>query len=483
MRKIKITLFIVVVIALFTTTTLLLQKAENLKTCIVTGDVKQNVLLEDLEVDLYNKINMDKDRVEAILVHDIIQQSQPLSDEFSVLFVGHDGLFAQLNGNELKDCYIIKSKGRWDIKAPNHPVNANIKDLKEIIVVDESGELEIGINIISQEKNIFHTTPGNLMLEELTYYPYLDGETNINGENSISLYKYKKVIALKDIITEEEVKTILVMGKNGEYEYFTEPGYLELSKNAINYMEPQNRDIIQDIAGVIINPPSSSIMDTYEDSLYYLGKNEKVMVIYVDGFGYHQYKYAKENNKIPFIENMGEALRVNTVYKPVTNAGYAAMVTGQPPIKNGVVDRSFREPKVNTIFDELKDKNHVLIESNGSILSLNTETIFSIDNNDNGTTDDEIFENTIIQLQENKDLDFILVHFHGLDDAGHQFGDLDERTIEVLIKTDQYIEKIVDKWDGKVILVSDHGMHSSGEQGNHGDFRYEDMFVPYIIKN
>lgn len=482
MRKIKITLFIVVVIAIITTTTLLLQKAENLKTCIVTGDVKQNVLLEDLEVDLYNKINIDKDRVDAIVVHDLIQQSQPLSDEFSVLFVGHDGLFAQLNGNELKDCYIIKSQGGWDIKALNHPVNANIKDLQEIIVVDESGELEIGVNIISQENNIYNTTPGNMMLEELTYYPYLDGETNVDGVNNISLYKYKRVIALKDII-EEEVNTILVMGKKGEYEYFTELGYLELNNNSINYMEPQNRDVIQDIAGIIINPPSKSIMEAYNDSLYYLGKNEKVMLIFVDGLGYHQYEYAKENNKIPFIESMGEAFRVNTVYKSVTNAGFAAMVTGQPPIKNGIVDRSFREPKVNTIFDEIKGKNHVLIESNGSILSLNTETVFSIDQNNNGTTDDEIFENTILQIQENKDLDFILVHFHGLDDSGHQFGDLDERTIDVLIQTDQYIEKIVEKWDGKVILVSDHGMHSSGEEGNHGVFRYEDMFVPYIIQN
>jgi len=52
------------------------------------------------------------------------------------------------------------------------------------------------------------------------------------------------------------------------------------------------------------------------------------------------------------------------------------------------------------------------------------------------------------------------------------------------VKTiDSYIEQLVLNWDGKVIITSDHGMHSTGESGSHGELRVEDMVVPYIVIN
>ncbi len=427
----------------------------------------------------YAKVNVDDNKFKGISLIKLIELSRPESEKYSVLLMGYDGLFARLDGNELKDCYVVNRQGSWNIIASNHPVNANIKDIEEIIVTDETGNLEIGVNIISQTKNLFHITPGNMILQEMVTYPYLDGETQVNGKNGISLYKQKKVIPLSSVI-EEEVKSILVMSHKGEVEYFTELGYLELNKNTINYMEPKSRTTIQDIAGIIINPPNQSVMDTYEDSLHYLNKNEKVMVVYIDGFGYHQYEYAKENKTIPNIVSLGSATIVNTVYKSVTNAGFCAMITGQPPIINGIKDRSGRIPKVPTIFDKIeKGKNHVLIESNGGILKLSTKTIYSIDENDDKSTDKEVYQNTVEQLQEKQD--FVMVHFHGVDDAGHNYGDLDDRTMKVLTEVDGYIGSLLEVWNGKVIIVSDHGMHSIKEHGNHGSFRYEDMFVPYVI--
>lgn len=470
---------ITVVAILVTAVILMVSKNKEAKACLVTGDVQKNISVEEVQNKDYTKFEVDNHKLKGIPLVKLIKHSIPQSKKYSILLMGYDGLFAKLNGDELKDCYVVNRQGSWDIIAINHPINANIKDLEEIIVTDETGSLEIGVNIISQTKNLFHTTPGNMILEEMIIYPYLDGQTQVNDKNGISLYKQKKVIPLSKVI-HEEVKSILVMSHKGEMKYFTELGYLEVNKNTINYMEPKNRTTIQDIAGIIINPPNQSVLDTYEDSLYYVNKDEKVMLVYIDGFGYHQYEYAKKNELIPHLTNFGSGTLVNTVYKSVTNAGFCAMITGQPPIVNGIKDRSVRIPKIPTIFDVIhKNKNHVLIESNGGILKLNTKTIYSIDENNDKSTDKEVYENTIKQLQEKQD--FVMVHFHGVDDAGHNYGDLNDQTMKVLTEVDGYIGSLLEVWDGKVIIVSDHGMHSVEDHGDHGSFRYEDMFVPYLI--
>ena len=43
------------------------------------------------------------------------------------------------------------------------------------------------------------------------------------------------------------------------------------------------------------------------------------------------------------------------------------------------------------------------------------------------------------------------------------------------------MEEIIQQFKGKIIITADHGMHELLDYGDHGDFRYEDLFVPYII--
>ncbi|HMA59664.1 MAG TPA: hypothetical protein VKN64_05160, partial [Halanaerobiales bacterium] len=58
------------------------------------------------------------------------------------------------------------------------------------------------------------------------------------------------------------------------------------------------------------------------------------------------------------------------------------------------------------------------------------------------------------------------------------FGD---KTIDVIKKTDDYLKQLAQNWDGKIIITSDHGMHSTKEGRDHGSVLYQDMFVPYLI--
>ena len=74
----------------------------------------------------------------------------------------------------------------------------------------------------------------------------------------------------------------------------------------------------------------------------------------------------------------------------------------------------------------------------------------------------------------------LLVHFHSIDDAGHSYGDISPKTLGQIKIVDGYVRELVEDWSGKVIIVADHGMHAEGDAGGHGQFRYEDLIVPYI---
>jgi len=79
-----------------------------------------------------------------------------------------------------------------------------------------------------------------------------------------------------------------------------------------------------------------------------------------------------------------------------------------------------------------------------------------------------------------KNLDYTFVHFHSIDEVGHDFGPMDSRTIEQIEIIDKYLDDIINNFDGQIIITSDHGMHQMTDSGDHGDFIFEDMFVPYM---
>ncbi len=89
------------------------------------------------------------------------------------------------------------------------------------------------------------------------------------------------------------------MGGLGELEYIEEDGYFQVKDNYINYVDEGGNTIIKDVKGVMINPPKASIKDAYYHMSHYLIE-EDVLFILLDGFGYHQYKYAVENGYLPF---------------------------------------------------------------------------------------------------------------------------------------------------------------------------------------
>lgn len=237
----------------------------------------------------------------------------------------------------------------------------------------------------------------------------------------------------------------------------------------------------ENIEGIYLTNDYQSITNAYYDMMEYLVNEEKVMAVLLDGFSYKQFKMAVKEGSIPFLSKYFKYPALS-VYTPVTNAGFAAIITGETPNVNGVHDRSVREMRVKSIFDYCleNNKNSILLEGDIKVLNTGIEPELHIDINNNNETDDEIYESALKAANENYDLVFI--HFHGIDDRGHGFGPYSDETMEYIKAVDQYIETLGKVWDGAIIIAPDHGMHETAEGGGHGICVQSDMIVPYFIK-
>ncbi len=237
----------------------------------------------------------------------------------------------------------------------------------------------------------------------------------------------------------------------------------------------------ENVEGIYLTNDYQSITNAYYDMIDYLGNEEKVMAVLLDGFSYNQYKVADKEGRIPFLSKCFKYPALS-VYTPVTNAGFAAIITGETPNVNGVHDRSVREMRVKSIFAYCleNNKNAILLEGDIKILNTEIEPELHIDMNKNGEVDDETYKSALKAASEN--YDFIFIHFHGIDDRGHSFGPYSEETLDYIKDIDQYIENLSRVWDGAIILVPDHGMHETAEGGGHGICYQSDMVVPYFIK-
>ena len=111
----------------------------------------------------------------------------------------------------------------------------------------------------------------------------------------------------------------------------------------------------------------------------------------------------------------------------------------------------------------------------------NSEIILSGDKDGNGSTDDNVFLNTLSIIETGLP-NLLYIHFHGIDDMGHAYGPNSTEVWEKIEEIDGYLEEIIHLLpkDCMVITFSDHGMHGiagKNDKGNHGNLIDEDMVV------
>lgn len=486
MKKFSIVILLMIAIVI---ATVFLYETPEIETVQVYGDLTESFDIKQLyalEPDLFQKINYKETKMMAVETSVFLDKLPTVYQKNDIYFISNDGFMNKIEGETLIGTHIGYSKRYgWVFESEKHPPNSGIRQIQTILIVKNTEEInhQYGLNIINVESEMtYHFSVGELYLKPYKHLNYLDGisEKTVEGTTyKVPGMKIKKVLQMEDLI-EDAYNMQLMMTSEGDYEYFTcDGGYIELSGHQLNYIIPETFNVYNDLKGIMINPPTHTVMDTYDEVLHSLKQNEKVMVIFIDGFSFAQYDYM-ENNLATYMNTATDVSIANTIFKPVTNAGFAAMITGQSPKVNGVLNRSYRALKTPDIFDYAFENNlkAILIEGDINILDTTLKPVLNIDRNGNNTADDEIYETTMKALES--DYDLMMVHLHSLDDRGHDYGPLDNKTLEQLLTLDGYVEDFISKWDGKVIITADHGMHAVDDVGDHGEFRYEDMIIPYI---
>lgn len=300
------------------------------------------------------------------------------------------------------------------------------------------------------------------------------------------------VVSLTFIYSKDVREVQIIKGsedKTNGYAIYTEDGdvlyteNLEVSNSILNNVIVKCNDFtVKNPIGIVDNPPNKSITDIKDMVLKSLESNDSILIIYIDGLGYELYEESINLGYLPYISTLEKGAKALTVYPSITDVTFTSMVTGETPKYTGIHSRDKKKLEVDTIFDiaSQQGKSSKIIEGNMRIVIDEVETVLNIDENKNDTIDDEIYETAMIELENPTDV--LLVHFHSYDDFGHKYGPDSTQALKQLKVLDSYVENMVSKFSGKVIITSDHGMHNVGNGGEHGTFLSLDMFIPIIVK-
>ncbi|MGI6343991.1 MAG: alkaline phosphatase family protein [Bacillota bacterium] len=294
----------------------------------------------------------------------------------------------------------------------------------------------------------------------------------------------KSAMPLEQLATDLGIATpgrVAVLAESGGFHSVSAEGELLVEQGGCRYVHPgATGPALDEVQAILWNAPAASITQACTDALKALDEGERVLLLLLDGFSYRQYQLAVAEGYAPNLQSLG-AEPALSVWRPVTNAGMAAIITGEPPAVNGVHSRDQRNLQVPSVFGRALEmgRSAVLIEGNIQILQTEVEPRLNLDANQRHGTDDEVQEAALEALTENPDL--LMVHYHGIDDAGHAGGPTAPATLERIRLIDSYVGQLLELWPGSVVLVADHGMHADSAGGSHGVLCLDDLIVPYAF--
>ncbi len=451
----------------------------------VTGDVDSPLRISRDEIDelTWSKTEKDDTSLPSIELQELVDKANPRASQYDILLVGSDGLASKIDGTNLEGCHIAYSdEFSWEIIADFHPISTRVKMLQKIIVVTKEGVVDSGSVMLSELKNETTLTPGQAMLFPLQFSNQFEGTSSIN-DREVTVFTPHYRFAMTGGLSGD----VAVISNDGEMKYVRDlERYIEIVGNRMDFVFSDGT-VMKNIAGVLSDAPRIAITETFSDAKHMLERGDKVLIIELDGWGWDMGLKATEKGVQPFLDSL-ESQAVMAAYPSISPVGLATMLTGKLPNEHGIQDRKTKEinPGTQDLFAVAKEmgKKASYIEGDASLIRTSIEPVLSPDIGGNPGTDDEVYRNALSALGENPDL--LFVHFHGIDDDATTFGPYSDENMKKIREVDDYVKYLVERWDGKVIITADHGLHDVKEPtklGSHGTLCREDMIVPYIICN
>jgi predicted AlkP superfamily pyrophosphatase or phosphodiesterase len=245
------------------------------------------------------------------------------------------------------------------------------------------------------------------------------------------------------------------------------------------------------IEATLVEKPAVSTLDVAPSILYAMDaggkevliheKANKVVLFYLDAFGYDRYMDVKRLGLVDNISSLGEPVKAACVYPSITQNNAKAMATGLAPNLTRADYRSYL-PYNDTVLDILERKglDAVWVDGNTAPVYVN-DTILNPDTNGDGSQDDEVTAAAISEYR--KGADFMVVHYKSTDSVMHDYGPYAPEGRASLEKADVEIGEILRCLDeGTVVIIyADHGCHNAIRGGNHGTLIPDDMYIPLIV--
>jgi len=206
-------------------------------------------------------------------------------------------------------------------------------------------------------------------------------------------------------------------------------------------------------------------MEEFAPALLKRLQRENVLVCYLDGFGYEMYRYAFRNGRIPFISSHFLITPVRTVQPPLTNPAMATMITGVSPDVHGVHSHKERMLEVPTVFAGRSGSNTAFLEGDTRILVTELSPVLHPARLGRGC--DEWIADDAVKASS-LHIPFIFAHFHEIDDKAHESGPYSEACMKQIEAADGQVRRIAQVFDGRMIIISDHGVTDGENGGIHG---------------
>ncbi len=442
----------------------------------VVGDVEQTVKFSGNDVDGYYDITDEGIDYKAVSLETVITMATPITDDYSVLLVGKDGLTSEISNNKLNDCHIAYTDALgWQHITNSYPISSRIKLIDKIVVV--SNDVKNDYAGFSDDQQTTFLSAGSIYKSGYSHVLNFEGKSEIGGE-TVTVYTRTVTVPLSQLLDFESSIGIYTKDGNSFHDRPNENSAVLFLDNSISYIKSSG-EIVENVAGIVSDPSLFSISELYGDILRFIQNGEKVFVIELDGFGKNIYDKADEQGFIPFISSL-DLQTANAFYPTISNVNLATMVTGKKPFETGVLKRGDKEFNGQDIFEVLKEqgKTSVYIEGSMTLLDTSIQPILSVPK-EGESSDVAVFNNTLEAIKQNPD--FIYTHFHGIDDDATEFGPYSEQNMATVQQIDSFVKQLADIFDGTIIIIADHGVDEFEDAGAHGFVSKNNIIVPYII--
>lgn len=472
-KKTSLILVFLLICVLFATLSACNKATANI---IIDGDIAGGEVSVNLQKIKQEKYTYDDDgtnvKAKGWNLKTVLEKADYLYDDnYLMITSARDGVSVLLEAPLTGTVYLYKNnEGKLCSKGLDYPRATGIKDISEITVITKNTEnITEGFKVLTVNKTEY-ISRGNakLKLFELS-------AINKMGDNAADKY-----------LPAADLTVSHFTGRDDNVAYFTDYDMLKSADfKTLSWKQGnltlKNGNESKPVYGFATGV-DTTILDFYSLMKEEIDADKKVMFILPDGFSWQQANlFENDLNTLKASRAQGCATSTHLSISPVA---LAAIVTGQSPFVNGVhfdqdESRAVLKPKVPDIFDYAvsRDKSVSYLEGCGNLIVTNVLPSY-------GLSDRQTYENAKAAIAADKDL--IFVHFHEIDDTNHKYSAISAQSKAKCMEIDGYIADLKAQFNGKIIIVPDHGHNvlydeNNNAYGKHGMFTNFDMYIPYFI--